>query len=286
MVTATIVSTSWLIKTLFVFLQTTKQTRIALNMFTFRTIAMEVVIVFLLVLSIVSMMLSLDQASPQSITGIGLAILLSATLPTYAFFIEPLVRLRGSNLTDITSDYSHLPPIRDNNIRIVETKSDLLNAYATGIIPYSRTIILGKRIRQQMTTNELESILYHEIGHLSKNHLLKLYLINLLVIGLGVVSFTFIRQAIENSSLPLLWVGLHGSAFAALLLFLSAAAQRSFEKQADVFAACATGSMAIIDALKKMDHLSGGQVSRKSLNYPTLQQRESYVKANVVSHTC
>lgn len=283
-ITLVVVSTSLLVKTLFVVLQTTKQTRKALKILTLRSIAMEALVVSLLVLGIVWLMLSFERASHQSLAGIGLAVLLSATLPTYAFFIEPIMLLKGSHFTDVTPSYQAILSACKKGIRILETNSDVLNAYATGIIPYSQTIILGKRLREQLTPEETTSIIYHEIGHLKKNHLLKLYLINLLVITLSVISFSFLRPSLQSASMPLLWVGIHGAASAAVLLLLSAMAQRSFEKQADVFAARSTGTLAIIDALKKMDQMSGGQVSRKSLNYPTLQQREYHVKANVVSH--
>jgi len=284
LITGVLGFSSQCVKILLVMLLTTKETRNALQILSVRSLLLEASVVFAFLFLIVLWALRLDVSGDVSVTGIGIAITISAILPTYSFFIEPFMILKSAqgrvlSLSDLITSIA-----KEEDIKIIETNADVLNAYASGILPYSRTIIVGKKVRDTLSTPELQSIIYHELGHLKRNHLLKLYLINLLVIAIGALSFAFLRKFIVESETPLLWVGLHGAFSAALLIAATSIAQRRFEYEADLYSAHRTKNAQIISALKKIDVISGGKVSGKSLNYPTLQEREANVQKHLISN--
>lgn len=271
-------------KFLFIFLMTKGEERKALKISEGKSIVYEFTILFLITFLVVSILLSY-QIESLSITGIVLAIMIVSIIPTYNYLIDPIVKYRLTKNNDVTEKYRYLPIINKQSIRIFESSSNVINAFATGVVPYSKTIILGKTLAQVLKGNELEAVIYHEIGHLRSNHLLKLYLINLSVNAMGMVAFVFfVQEFIRNSSFAPLWVGLYWAIMAAILIFFSSAYQRRFEKEADLFSAKSTTGSDIINALKRIDELTNGKASKKALNYPSLKNRIQHVERKLLEN--
>lgn len=53
-------------------------------------------------------------------------------------------------------------------LNVITLKSKIANAYATGILPFSKTIILNTGLDDKLTDDEIISLLYHEMGHHKK----------------------------------------------------------------------------------------------------------------------
>ena len=61
-------------------------------------------------------------------------------------------------------------------IRIIKGKIE--NAFATGVFPFTKTILIGEPLCEKMTNNELKGVVFHEIGHLKLG---KTFCINVLI---------------------------------------------------------------------------------------------------------
>jgi len=67
------------------------------------------------------------------------------------------------------------------NYKILFTNLISTNAYATGIIPFYKIIIIGDNLKEKLNKAQLKAIIYHEIGHHENKHMLKLYFINVVL---------------------------------------------------------------------------------------------------------
>lgn len=164
------------------------------------------------------------------------------------------------------------------------------NAFFIGLGRTKKTVLFDTLV-EQLTEEEIESVLAHEIGHSRKKHIVKSFLLSAtgMLCGLFMISilgrqpwffeaFGFGEPRIE---IALLLAGL----IAGPLLFwwspLFNLISRKFEYQADAFAAQSVGSGApLINALKKLSEKNLANLNPHPLysafhySHPTVVERE------------
>ena len=209
----------------------------------------------------------------ETSSSIVINILLLTLIPTHSFIIEPIKYLFNKN----DFYYYNLIPkesiLSEYRIKIID--KNLFNAYATGIIPFSKTILIGKQLIYNLDKNQLLSIILHEVGHLKLNHLLKLYILNLILTILSYILFYFfnIYYYCKDNLLNLLFIFLIGCFMGFLFWFIPGKVQYKFEYQADSYASNLNGKENLKSALEKLDNLSGGKVSKGGITHPKLLNR-------------
>ncbi|GAB6068038.1 M48 family metallopeptidase [Methylothermus subterraneus] len=135
------------------------------------------------------------------------------------------------------------------------------NAYFTGLGRYKR-IVFFDTLLAALDPEELEAVLAHELGHFKRRHVLKLLLVNagLSFISLALLGWlageTWFYQGLgvprPSAAAAILLFILIAPVFGAFLKPILAAVQRSYEFEADAFAASLTRSEALIRALVKL----------------------------------
>lgn len=222
-------------------------------------------VMFVIAFSLVMSLSAKDNGILKEL--IILAIVVSVS-PTYAYFIEPIVQCSRRKSIDrytFVEDY-----------KVVETNKPRANAYATGILPFSKTIIVGKGIDEYLNEQEQRALIYHEIYHHKANHMLKFYLITMVIyVTAACVWSWYLRKLPGNEYLH---IALFYGGVAGVYQIVQGLVQRRFEKQADLYSVQQMGSYAQISALRKLYALSGTPENQKAINYPTLAQRERYVR--------
>lgn len=197
-----------------------------------------------------------------------ISVLLVLSIPTYVYVIQPIFYLMEKN--NLTDDNK-----RVKNYRVKIIDKDLINAYATGIVPFSKTILVGKPLMEHLTKEELLSIQLHEAGHLEKNHLNKMFFTNILLSVLFYLALVFRSQYLTTSNelLNIITIGIFGLFYGFLLWYIPGKIQYRFELEADKYSAKNNGRENLINALKKLDILSKGDVSKGWLTHPKLSVR-------------
>ena len=194
---------------------------------------------------------------------------------SYSFIVEPILlhwNKERINTYTIASGY-----------RVVETAEPVYNVYATGVLPFSKTIIIGKDLDKQLTNCELSALLHHEIYHHKASHMLKLFMVTSILFSLAAiinlwVVLPYVKGLGLSASAEALRVSLFWGGIGCINVLASGLVQRRFEKQADLYSVRQMGSYAQISALRKLYALSGTPENQKAINYPTLAQRERYVR--------
>ncbi len=211
-----------------------------------------------------------------------LTILFISLIPSYSYLISPFQYLLQKDKYKVDHTIERvLPENIGYQIRIIRGK--VINAYATGIIPFSKTILIGKPLAESMSNDELKSIIYHEVGHLRLNHLNKLYFTSLTLSSLSYFLFLLRSQvALFNSSAPMeiLSVGMTGAVMGLLFWYIPGKIQYRFELKADLYAATMNGKENLVNALKKLDTLSNGDVAKGGITHPKLQVRIENILKN------
>ena len=205
-----------------------------------------------------------------------MVILVILLIPTYVYVILPIFYLLQKN------NFKNIHLVNQVFVNKYEVKvidKDLINAYATGIIPFSKKILIGSPLIDNLTEEELLSIQFHEAGHLEKKHIDKLFLVNIL---LSVLSyFLFVIRSIyltfENELINFITVGVLGMFYGVLLWYIPGKIQYRFELEADKYSVENNGKENLINALKKLDTLSKGDVSKGGITHPKLSVRIKYI---------
>jgi Zn-dependent protease with chaperone function len=214
-----------------------------------------------------------------------LAILAASAVPLFGFIIAPMLLLLYRRLEaapdELTSwlreaggDGGRL----DVHVRVYD--GELWNAYATGVVPFSRLIIIGRSLLERMSTEQVRAVAAHELGHLRRSHprlMLPVALVgtSTLVLwnrwssrlGLVGLDTEFLSSGTLLWSLGTFVVG------AVFLGLLPGLLQQRLELEADRFAARMVGPEAVEDALRRLDELTGGAVARGGLTHPPLSKR-------------
>ena len=194
-------------------------------------------------------------------------------VPSYEYLISPLVIIRNEKLVEI--NLSNRIKNITGNIKIFKVNKEFANAYAIGVLPNSKSIVLSNDLLQEMSQIELDGIISHEIDHLKKNHLFKLYLSALLALLIGYISTFYFYPIFENSNYNIhILRAIHGAFFYGLPMWIIPALfQRSFEYQADIYASKLVGKDEYINSLKKLDNMTNGTVSKGGITHPSLKKR-------------
>ncbi len=164
--------------------------------------------------------------------------------------------------------------------KVVILDIEVTNAYAAGILPIVKVILLGKPLVEKLSKPELEAIIAHEVGHLVENHLLRLYVNQIFLGCLVAFGWTKISSNIHDSPYYV-WIlsAYFGILLGGLSVLINGFIQKKLEKAADRYAAKMTSPQHIISALNKLNIDSEGAMEKWSFNYPTLNERIKYVEA-------
>ncbi len=224
----------------------------------------------------------LSNQNPSDIFLIFMTVLLVSFFTMYSYFIAPILLLLSKKIKRNDTLESWISINFKLNVKIYIVNTSVRNAYAVGIIPFSRMILLGKPIIDNMLENDIKGILLHELGHTKMKHLLKLFSINFV----ACIVYAVILFHISPYILGLVKYGIIGAAikglFFGLLIWGVSYYQRNMELSADIFAASKIGKLQYISTLKDLYKLVYGKnEDRWKINYPTLQKRI----ANVFSNT-
>jgi STE24 endopeptidase len=92
--------------------------------------------------------------------------------------------------------------VRCRDFRIWQTDRQILNAAVAGVIPAWRTVYMTDALLLYLRDEELEAVMAHELGHVSRRHLL----LRLLLLGLPLwIIGSFQALASPSTSLPTVW---------------------------------------------------------------------------------
>lgn len=201
-------------------------------------------------------------------------ILTASIISSYWFIVNPFKYLFYTKKIIRDKKLENEIKIEGHNYKIFLNKKTTSNAFATGILPFYKIVIVGEKLKEQLTKEQLKAIIYHEIGHHEKKHILKLFLINIILQTFFFVIFSQIYGINTNNSFiePLL-VGLLGGIAGFTFWFIPNRISYYFEYQADEYSATHYDKRAIADALKKLDEISEGKLTKGNYNHPTLTKR-------------
>lgn len=204
------------------------------------------------------------------------SLLFISLIPSYDFILSPLKYifskkkyLRNNELEKIIQEKGY-----DYNLIVI--KGNIVNAYATGILPFSKTILIGETLKENMSKQNLLAIIFHEIGHLKLNHLAKLYFINTLLSLLSLIAFftrQYFLQEVELTIYEPLSIFILGLFVGLCFWYIPGKIQYKLELEADFFASKVVGVKEFEKALIELDSLSDGLVSKGGITHPKLLKR-------------
>lgn len=199
---------------------------------------------------------------------------------TYSFLIHPIYFLINSSIYQKSDKYEEwVRNYTTHNVYVRIIDKDVNNAYATGVVPFLKVVLIGKSTINNFTEDEMKSIILHEIGHINLNHLMKLYICNLFYLTFYMLSsyviFPYFRQYESEHIL----VGIYGAIVlgGGSQIFMGFI-QRRFEKEADSFAAEKIGIKEYQTMLLKLNEVTNGGLEKWAPNYPNLKERLANVE--------
>ena len=204
--------------------------------------------------------------------------------PSYDFLILPTWYLIKNKNYSVNYKMSSFLDRIGFPCRVILIKDGGQNAYATGILSANSIILISKDLYEKMSEKNMEAILCHEIGHHKKRHLIKNYIIYL-IIALIIYSIFYVRGIMFslsefNQIANLASVAFVGGISGGIYYYIPAKFQKKYEYEADLFAAKKVGVKNYIDALKALDKISNGQVSKGGITHPTLRKRIENLRKN------
>lgn len=162
------------------------------------------------------------------------------------------------------------------DIKLIIQDSKKINAFAMGAVPFSRLIIIGKKLFTQFNREQQKALILHEKAHLIKHHVLLLYLLHAI---LFVCSFYFVIY-FNATDIRGTWKApvFLGGGSGLMYYYIPRLFMKRYEYKADAYAAGVIGSDAYIDMLNRLDEITGGKLQRNSASHPNLKQRIANVK--------
>lgn len=214
--------------------------------------------------------------SPSKVFFVAFVILGCSIVPSFNFIIRPLFLFMQKNVIRAAPDLQNwveknLAP----SIKVYVQNQNHTNAFAEGVVPISKTIIIGNNLVRGLTREELRAVLYHEMGHLELRHIPIYYLTNIIASSLfGFAVFLVYRLPMESgiyhAFIFALIGGICGGLFYALLPgFLL----KRLEYEADEFAVKRVGFDTYKRTLERIDTLSDGLLGKGDTFHPTLAKR-------------
>lgn len=219
-----------------------------------------------------------NQIESSTIT-IGFIILLVGLGP----ILFPLIVLFRSKKYEMNHELEKLVNKEMNiKVKIRVINQNLVNAFATGVLPFSKIILLGAPLFHQFSNEELKAIIAHEVGHTQKRHLLYLTLImiTIQISSMFLYQYIILPIIIMNS---LGWI-FKGASMGLLFVFgneIFSFFQKKSEYSADQFAAEKVGKSKYANVLKKLDEITGGKLQNKTMTHPTLLERLNNLEKSI-----
>lgn len=218
------------------------------------------------------------------IESIMFSIVVVLAKPSYDFLILPTWYLIKNKNYSVNNKMSSFLDKIGFPYRVILIKDGGQNAYATGILSANSIILISKGLYENMSEKNMQAILCHEVGHHKKRHLLKNYIIYL-IIALIIYLIFYARGIMFslsefNQITNLVSVAFVGGISGAIYYYVPAKFQKKYEYEADLFAAKKVGLKNYIDALKELDKISDGQVSKGGITHPTLRKRIENLRKN------
>ncbi|MGB0838385.1 MAG: M48 family metalloprotease [Flavobacteriaceae bacterium] len=160
------------------------------------------------------------------------------------------------------------------NYRVLISKKLKDNALATGIVPFFKQIIIAQNLKDDLTKDQINAIIMHEIGHHRKHHITALFIINALL----QTSAFYILSAVHSLEIQEVWkemslIAITGGLMGLAYYYIPGKIMYYLEYQADSYAAQIMGKEVTSSALIKLDELSGGKLTKGNINHPNLKKR-------------
>lgn len=150
-------------------------------------------------------------------------------------------------------------------------------ACTMGITSKSQIIMIGRRLIDQLTKDELFGILYHEIGHMKGKHLSKMLIVDIIGFLILMIGIRYVNLWSDGNP----YVVVPVAALLGGLLPFRRTFMRRYEKDADRYASNIVGKNVYISALMKLNGLVDGRMNNYDIEHPKLGERINNIK-NVI----
>ncbi|TDS14564.1 M48 family metallopeptidase [Sphingobacterium paludis] len=193
----------------------------------------------------------------------------------YSYFFYYTIDTYLNKKKEITELFSEANLV-NRNISVYEYDDKEFNAYSTGVFSNTRQILFSKKLYELLNKEERYGIIMHEVAHFQHHDLLKRYMLQ---VGLTIV-FAFCMYSANQSDIidEYLLTAIMGGLYGGLNVTLVGLISKKQEHVADLFSLHSTGKPYVIDALKRMNTATQGLLNKKSLSYPTLDERIQFIK--------
>ncbi|MGY0408045.1 MAG: M48 family metalloprotease, partial [Polaribacter sp.] len=119
---------------------------------------------------------------------------MSSIIVSYWFIINPLKYIfRPKKFTRDEALEKEIK-LEGYPFKIYFTNIIVNNAFATGILPFYKIIIVGNNLKEKLSKIELKAVIYHEIGHHKNKHILKLFFVNVIVQTFAFLLFSEVNK--------------------------------------------------------------------------------------------
>lgn len=154
---------------------------------------------------------------------------------------------------------------RYTDILVWHTNDTLANAMVTGMLPILRYVILTDRLSAELTTEEIDGVFGHEIGHI-KHHHMTLYTVFLFLSMVMLGGLWTLAIDVATAHLGADWPGMmklfeHQEWFLVVVVIyvflVFGVLSRHCERQADLFGCHVASRAAFISALEKVADING-----------------------------
>ena len=209
----------------------------------------------------------------------AMAVIVLALINSYYFLIVPLRALFQKKKYLKNEEIESFLRNEGYSYRIRIIKGKIENAFATGIFPFTKTILIGEPLSEKMTDNELKGVVFHEIGHLKLGHLYKMFFLNMVSSIILVFLYGFSMKIIESQHyrdtiMEPVMVALVGLIYGVIaFILIPYFFQRRLEYQADAFAVRKVGAEQYVQTLEKLNEITENKMMKGSVTHPSLKDR-------------
>ena len=209
----------------------------------------------------------------------AMAVIMLALINSYYFLIVPLRALFQKKKYLKNEEIESFLRNEGYSYRIRIIKGKIENAFATGIFPFTKTILIGEPLSEKMTDNELKGVVFHEIGHLKLGHLYKMFFLNMVSSIILVFLYGFSIKIIESQHyrdtiMEPVMVALVGLIYGVIaFILIPYFFQRRLEYQADAFAVRKVGAEQYVQTLEKLNEITENKMMKGSVTHPSLKNR-------------
>lgn len=230
--------------------------------------------------AVVSLILILIMVFFKNIQFVNtMTVIVLALINSYYFLIVPLRALSQKKKYLKNEEIESFLRNEGYSYRIRIIKGKIENAFATGVFPFTKTILIGEPLCEKMTDNELKGIVFHEIGHLKLGHLYKMFFLNMVSSIILVFLYSFSTDIIEkqhyrDTIMEPVIVALVGGIYGVIaFILIPYFFQRRLEYQADAFAVRKVGAEQYVQTLEKLNEITENKMMKGSVTHPSLKNR-------------